>query len=95
MSNPGALERIKGIAELRQKYLIGKAYPGKESAEKRHWLCSLRPLKYFKGMNIDLLMGFWWLKMQLCKSQLVEAGRMNFCSRAHVRFHCLLCEVEL
>lgn len=59
MSNCRAAYGIKGIAELRQKYLIGKAYPGKESEEKLYWLYSLRPLKYFKGMSIDLLMGFW------------------------------------
>lgn len=41
-----------------QKYLIGKAYHGKESEEKLYWLYSFRPLKYFKGMSIDFLMGF-------------------------------------
>jgi len=59
VSNPRAPYRIKGIAELRQKYLIGKAYPGKESEEKLYWLYSSRPLKSFKGRSIDLLMGFW------------------------------------
>lgn len=79
MSNSRTPYRIKGITELEQKYLIGKAYPGKESEEKL-WLYSLRPLKYFKGVNIDLLMEFWWLEMQLCKSQLVGAGRINLCA---------------
>lgn len=55
VNNPRAPDRIKGTAELRQKYLIGKAYPGKESEEKLYWLCSSRPLKYFKGMSIDFL----------------------------------------
>lgn len=41
-----------------QKYLIGKAYHGKESEEKLYRLYSFRPLKYFKGMSIDFLMGF-------------------------------------
>lgn len=85
---------MKGIADLRQKYLIGKAYHGKGSEEKLYRLYSFRPLKYFKGMSIDFLMVFWWLKYIYANHSLLGQGELIY-ALEHVLVHCFLCEVEL